>query len=308
MDSHIESSSDCELTSACNDLHQPLDLGAGGAKTSWRTRASAMKLMAVSLAACLAMAVYSARLNSQTKAGVDAFEEKWSMGTSYIYEGGSQWKDKPDVASVPRCKLDSGKTLCKCSNDAKSNNCDINALDAATPATGRCSSKINYVYKGKVHRNEGKHAVDIEGKNEEVYCKQMVKNDKWHQKHITRRASDEATVSSSGWFGCRGSYTWHQGKCRLKTRYLGETCWDGSSIDPRGSCQSGDDEYKVSCYKGKCTPRTQARERHQCSCAWVGWNFIVACSASGDKCGGHACVLSTGDGNKYCDYSSDQNW
>lgn len=143
----------------------------------------------------------------------------------------------------------------------------------------------------------------------EVFCESMILNDQWEQKGLVAPDDLPAEVGDNWWsctFSKVGAYTWRDGKCLRRKRYVGEQCWDGWWS---GDCESetSDLNYKVSCIRGKCTPYSSQIEREQCTCS-TGLPIYVICWASDGTCGGHACVLNTGNGNHYCDYGTDQGW
>lgn len=239
-------------------------------------------------------------------------EQKFSSWGMYCYQANPVddcWVKKPPE-DTPECTVDSGDTVCKCP-EQEGSGCHVDALDANPPATGWCSSHLVFIYGGEEHNNVSTHAIDVLGSKDERFCMRMDKLDQWHDKHIARWPGDPEATSSSDYWSCWFGYTWEQGSCQRKTRYLGETCWDGNLLDPAGTCaNSGSyyDEYTTSCRQGTCIPYSWVKDREECQCDWVGWNFIVACSAADGKCGGHACILHVSNGHKYCDYATKQNW
>jgi len=242
-----------------------------------------------------------------------AFEAKFSTSTSYCYERedgplGNCWKKKPG-ANTTLCTVDSGKTTCKCPTSQDGGGCHIDALSSDVPTTGRCAALMVYVLDGERKHSRTNLSVDVIGKSSETYCKDMVKNDEWKTRQIVKLPDDPPPTNSNSWFTCWPPNTWQDGRCQRRSRYLGESCWDG--LFGAGQCLGNDSppfEYATSCYLGKCLPLAWAEERHECSCAWLGWNFLVACSSANGRCNGHACVWNTGDGKKYCDYGSGQDW
>jgi len=121
-----------------------------------------------------------------------------------------------------------------------------------------------------------------------------------------KRGSRAARKCEGKWWewGCclfTSGYTWKDGKCQDKTRFINERCWDG------GECKNGDGDARVSCYDNRCMPSVSVQNRAKCECDLIGWYFFFACSSS-DTCDGHACVFSTGPGGWMCDYNTDQNW
>lgn len=229
--------------------------------------------------------------------------------TTFCYQNdsasfGNCWAQKPPT-STPACTVSSGAAVCKCPDPM----CDIDQL-ASSNTTGRCAQKKIYVADGKIHSNNSD--LDVTGTAEEVFCENMVNNNQWSQQGcIKTNADGPESYSKKWWKRCDSGYTssgWT--KCLRKDRFIQpkESCWDSFF---GGKCKNHDknyDEYATSCYKGQCVPYAFAQNREPCKCSWTGWNFLVACSAQGGACGGHACVLNTGDGNKYCDYATEQNW
>lgn len=144
----------------------------------------------------------------------------------------------------------------------------------------------------------------------------------------TRRASESRpyeayTDSWWPWARCQADWgrSWVGGKCIDDTRYLGEKCADELECDNSGVAQY--DGLHLSCAppsatnlaitEPTCLPSAFLLdvERNRCECNdwWrFDWNFGFACGAKDGFCNGHACVLSTGDGNKYCDYQTDNSW
>jgi len=232
---------------------------------------------------------------------------------SFCYEASSFddcWSKKP--AAPAACDASSGTTVCACPDSF----CTIDELKRKPPSIGWCDDKVVYVEAGDTHVNSNTGEVAVTGTGEKVMCQNMVKYDQWEAKHLVARDSDGPAENSRGYWSCwsRNGHAWHDGKCRRSQRYLGEKCWGGSkwyrSTRP-GSCAgstSGYDHYSTSCYAGVCVPKAWAQQKQQCECAWVGWNLIAVCSAANNACDGHACVLNTGDGKKYCDYSTAQDW
>mmetsp|Transcript_85893 Transcript_85893/g.152142 ORF Transcript_85893/g.152142 Transcript_85893/m.152142 type:complete len:296 (-) Transcript_85893:59-946(-) len=275
-----------------------------------KPRFSRLQLAALVSAAFCAVAAttYACTQNQKLlKIATGLVQEKYSTTTTWCYEDGGIgdcWSKKPSI-STP-CTAHSATLACLCPNEA----CFIDDLGAEPPTTGRCAEKTVYVKNGTKHNLTVSGAIDITGTSTETYCTDMVLNDQWQQKGLTyEEGQDEPPTNGKSYWSCWHPNSWQDGKCQRKERFLGETCWDGSW--GAGQCADAEvnyDEYSTSCYKGKCVPFAYAQEREECSCAWFGWNFIVACSAAEGQCGGHACVLSTGDGKKYCDYATDQTW
>jgi len=147
------------------------------------------------------------------------------------------------------------------------------------------------------------------------YCKKLETTDGWNARRRDG-ATDRVDANGKGWWSCGwwSGYEWHNGACRDKTRYLGEECWDDS-----GECYNSGvpayDGLRLSCATDTalqistptCIPSAfKLENRNECTCNWFDWNIGFACGAS--QCNGHACVLNAGDGKKYCDYQTDNNW
>lgn len=249
--------------------------------------------------------------------------------TAYCYEKSNFahcWSSKP--GNAPVCSASSGTTICLCPEHTQIE-CDVGNLNGETPSTGRCANKIIYVRDGEVHKNS-RGQIDITGQTQETYCHDMRLNDQWKEKGLIAQESDGPSSmpkNDSYWDTCPAGYVSKDGECYRKKRFLGESCggtewvrggaavWDnwvrGGGSELAGQCAGSDttyDEYSTACYEGTCVPFSFVNGRQECSCAWSGWNFLVSCSAADDKCGGHACVLSAGNGKKYCDYATSQDW
>jgi len=278
---------------------------------------TAVLVVACALAMHSAAAQQGSLRSQQDDAAGTAQRRLYSTSTSYCYENdspllGNCWQNKPG-SSTPACTPSSGRTTCLCPGDAGVG-CNLDALDQQPPTTGRCAEIEVYVPGGERHTQVGTGSIDVTGSAPLVYCRNMTLNNKWAERGLVASPDDGAAETSSSWWGCWYPYTWKDGMCQRRTRFLGETCWDGSTnylLGTAGVCAGSDtsyDEYSTSCYSSRCTPYAMAREREECTCAWVGWNFLVACSAAEDKCGGHACVLTTRNMKKYCDYATSQDW
>jgi len=237
-----------------------------------------------------------------------ANKSEYSSSSIFCYERdsaklGNCWAGKPP-ANTPACTATSGTTVCKCPDTM----CDIDQLSFSPPSTGRCAVKKIYVAEGQIHSHNSD--LDVTGTTESVYCEKMVLNNQWSQQGCIAPSGSPESKPKDGWF-CDSGYTSRNKKCFRKVRYISpkESCWDGWWGS--GKCKNHElsyDEYSTACYNGQCVPYAFARNRQECTCSWFGWNFLVACSASSGSCGGHACVLNTGDGKKYCDYATNQNW
>jgi len=298
----------------CEHLLDTEHEDAQGKSVQSSPRISKLWLGALALAAVCALAIafaYAGRRALLAEMKPELIQKKYSTSTSYCYEDSSFdncWSNYQTLmtSSPPQCTAHSATLKCICSNEA----CVVDELDATPPTTGRCAQKTVYVKNGTKHNLTVSGAIDITGTGMVTVCSDMVLNDQWQQKGLTyEEEEDEPPTNDKSYWSCWHPNTWKDGKCQRKERFLGESCWDGSW--GAGSCVDAPvnyDEYSTACYKGKCVPIAYAQEREECSCAWFGWNFIVACSAADGQCGGHACVLNTGDGKKYCDYNSDQNW
>merc|ERR1711998_318616 len=108
----------------------------------------------------------------------------------------------------------------------------------------------------------------------------------------------------------KSGYTWRDGKCTSTDRYLGETCWDGGRCNNNGVESYSETALSCASYPAnqpaRCVPSLYPINRNKCTCNWFDWNFLVVCGSN--DCNGHACVLTTMDMNKYCDYNTDNNW
>jgi len=162
-------------------------------------------------------------------------------------------------------------------------------------------------------RGSGNSCED-EGTSCTYYCDELASTGDWSTRRREAVTSNaESTDTSWWWCGWWSGYQWEDGRCQDKTRYLGESCWDDS-----GECYNdGADAYSglhMSCAtvpgaginSPTCIPSAFTIERNQCECSWFDWHVGFACGAS--NCNGHACVWNTGDGNRYCDYQTDNNW
>jgi len=250
-----------------------------------------------------------ANLHGVSVDGTRANKSGYSTSTSFCYEKdsanfGNCWAQMPP-ASTPACTASSGTTTCKCADIM----CDIDNL-ASSGSTGRCAVKKVYVADGQASSQNSE--VGVTGTAETVFCENMVNNNQWAAQGCIATAADdsESYTKSRWWHLCKSGYTYRNWKCYRKTRFIQpkESCWDGWWS---GKCKNSDtsyDEYSTSCYQGQCVPYAFAQQRAECSCAWVGYNFFVVCSASGGSCGGHACVWNTGDGKRYCDFATEQDW
>lgn len=273
--------------------------------------------MPTCLTRCFFLSMAWATVAQAADANATDARRLYSTSTSYCYERdsarfGNCWQSKP-AASTPTCTPQSGSTTCKCPASAGTA-CHLNQLDHQPPTTGRCADVAVYVPNGQEHIQYGTGFIDVTGDQPVVYCKLMVHNNEWQGRGLVASTSDGPAVSSKSWLRCWYPYTWKDGRCQRRRRFLGESCWNGWAnpfLGTAGECAGSDtsyDEYSTSCYNSVCTPYAEAREREECTCAWIGWNILIACTAARDECGGHACVLSTGDGKKYCDYATAQNW
>lgn len=234
-------------------------------------------------------------------------QQRREQSTTYCWEDAVHddgcWAKKPSEHTA-ECTADVGAGPCRCSTGV----CDINDLHGDKPLLAQCSSHLVYVHKAQEHRDNvtGKMRV-VTGKSE-TFCSSIVKTDEWYDRHLLKWPTDGANVTNASYWKCLNGYTWHNGTCQRKKRFIGETCWDGWALHPGGTCATADAGYKVACYEGRCMPRAWAEDWEKCECAWLGWNFVVTCSAASGQCNGHACAMNADDGNKYCDYGSAQTW
>lgn len=224
----------------------------------------------------------------------------------------------PSTWPATICTADSGTILCKCPTDGLAPEaCVVGTPSASSPVTGRCAEIIVKVLSSgsDVVDGQGLALPESASSAQEHYCKQMVRNDRWAD--YVRQSDDGPTDFGNSWSAWASCWeflgkTWRRGTCLDSTRYIGESCWDGHwwAGNP-GQCKSDDSysEYAVSCYNDKCSmwAHVNQLQRPLCECGVSGGGFAYfwfACSS--DTCDGHACVLSTGDGNRYCDYATAQ--
>jgi len=236
------------------------------------------------------------------EANRSAASTSWCIGSAES----DCWRGRPPPGT-PACTADSGTAACLCADT----DCRIDNLHSATPTTGRCYEKSIYELDGEVHKSVGTGAVDVVATSQEVYCKRMVKNDRWKAKHLVELPGDApAVIPGKRKWQCWSPNKWWNGECQgRKTRYLGETCWSSRWGAGRCAGDEAEGEYSTSCYKGRCLPTAWAMQRHECTCASLGYHLIFACTAADGGCGGHACVVGARGGGKfYCDYDSAANW
>lgn len=224
----------------------------------------------------------------------------------YVNEDGSLRPDRLPIGcteepvTAPACTVDS-TALCALTGS-------VNGVDqdrwTASYQFDHCAQTTVYV------RGEG-NCGDTDTRCA-YYCERLDSTGDWSGR---RRPSGRAESKSRPWYGCWGGYETRNGRCRDQTRYLGEECWDDT-----GECfNDGVDPYegrRLSCATAAsagvegsptCIPAAfKVEERNECTCNWFDWHFFFACGAS--QCNGHPCVLSTGDGKRYCDYQQDNNW
>lgn len=248
-------------------------------------------------------------------ASVGAF----STSTSYCYDNDpfpeDCWANRPTTTEP--CTVTSASTTCRCA-DESDNGCNI-AL-TSDGETGRCKDILVYVggEQAELHTSSaGVSSVGVAATSKEMFCQDMVRNDQWDELGLIATTDAAKPKEWWGWMipYCPDGYTnswWNifrDTMCHRPERFLGETC--GQLSFGVGTCQGSNTsytEYSTSCYQGRCMPYAEVEARAPCECSWVGWNLFVVCSAAGDACDGHACVLNTGDGNKYCDYATSQDW
>jgi len=232
----------------------------------------------------------------------------------------------PDEWPETPCQVGSGTALCKCPEaSVLGMGCVIDNIDEVAPSysSGRCSNVLVRVTSTTPIAEVEDAAGELQGASissntavtETVYCQEMVDNDGWAP--YTRAGSGDRDVdfqqgSDMGWWEwtkCTpwgwGGKTWvsAEDRCYDNDRYFGETCSD--SLNCKGA-DSSYDEYATSCLEDKCVMYAQAAaaDRQQCECNWFDWWIWFACAST--TCDGHACVLSTGDGNYYCDLATEQ--
>lgn len=203
--------------------------------------------------------------------------------------------------AAPECSLgdvNPSSGVCRCPGGTLS--CDLHSASySASYEIAYCTRKTVYVQGGG------------EAQTMTEFCHEHVLLDAWENR-VRPSGSPERTWSA-WYYPCwaQWGFTWQDGACRSTTRHLGETCWDGGECHNDGIASY--DGYRLSCSSfgssdggARCVPSVLPIERNQCSCAWFDWWLFVACGSN--DCNGHACVLSTGDGNSYCDYQTDGNW
>jgi len=255
-----------------------------------------------------------------------------SRGTTFCHESdpfpASCWDQYNDVDSLPPCEVDMGVMPCKCPKQGDGTyltaRCDLQIGSATNPTPSYCKSLKTF---------------NATTSQDKVVCEETYQVQTFPTRPVDSRRRGEASYMMSRrrrrWFGqwCDSGYTtgFTEDECVAKERYVGESCWDGWSS---GACQQNGaqayDETRLTCVdlvelesaaqtelhdpnarKGtasaKCVPgvHVYGGPRPQCTCSWD-WYGFVACGAS--QCNGHACVLSTGDGNKYCDWSTTNDW
>lgn len=218
------------------------------------------------------------------------------------------WAKKPSP-STSECKADSGKKICRCSQE----DCQFDE-ELGNSKLAVCAHKVTYFQGGVFHNDRqdstfppggNKHRRQgrqwIEGTGIEVYCFNMVQTKGWSpEKHIMRWGSDKP-AQIDAYYSCWGNYRWDDNdqKCYLKKRYLGEKCWKNS--DCVGYKESG--FYATVCRDGvikKCSPRT-LKPRKFCGCDTSG---RLACnSVQGSDCNNRACFTKQVPGKEYS-----KNW
>lgn len=246
-------------------------------------------------------------------AGDDAILDEGCPGT----EGQPEW---PDTL----CTVDSEGALCKCPEQPDgfpTLSCLIDQTAAPSFTSGRCSDIIVRV-TGTATPVEGFDAApsadpQLGGITETVYCTNMVKNNQW-QPYVREGAGEDSPWNTvdfqkrsdlswrdywSCWYWGWWGKTWENGKCWDNDRYLGERCTDDLRCI---SASANYDEYSTSCKDNTCVMYAEAAgyQRTQCECNWFDWWIWFACAS--DTCDGHACVLTTQNGNYYCDYATPQ--
>lgn len=205
-------------------------------------------------------------------------------------------------------------TACRCdpANVDGLLGCDVETRDAATGVVSAyfvCNSRVVYDGTGGVRSD---------------FCAQYTRVENWASTTRAGNTNDpERRYDGDSWakWKCYGNlwYDWNptgDRKCRDQERYIGEVCWDGS-WGWGGQCHNPDQSYAdnaLSCYtrpgeqRASCVPAVYPGiARNSCTCNLFDWWFFgIACGS--DDCNGHACVLNSGDGNKYCDYNTKNNW
>lgn len=257
-----------------------------------------------------------------------------SRSTSYCHQdkqfpgpGPDCWLAQGDVVNLPACTTSSGASSCRCPKVGEANyltaRCDVQDGSDGDPTPSYCTDLMIY------NSSTGEKT---------MVCQEMVAESAFPTRPSASRRRGEASYSNRRrrWYGgswCDSGYVegFDKNECVAKERYVGESCWDGWVS---GECQNGDletyDTKRLSCVdlselesatadqladtnaaKGttnaKCVPsmHVYGGPRPQATCAGDWW-FFFACGAK--QCNGHLAVWSTGDGNKYCDWHTTNDW
>jgi len=139
---------------------------------------------------------------------------------------------------------------------------------------------------------------------------------------------------NSCWYSsCSSGYHGNGNRCIADGRFMGQTCSKTQECRNDDNEQDPYDPYHLSCVatvdtggSARCVPSafgassqisssgalgngvvlaTPRITRNQCSCSFWSANLFIFCGSN--DCNGHPCVLTTRDGNKYCDYQQDND-
>jgi len=228
-------------------------------------------------------------------------------GASFCYEDISDngcWENRP--TNLPNCTLEHAVT-------APNENCFFTELndnganfESEDPndtnfSAAKCQQKSYYVLGGL---GDGLQY-------ESIVCERFEIHDQWNE--LGKIGTTETTCTNHWWEAAccftKPGFSFHDGVCSGKDKYLGEECGDEWGI-----CKNDKDDeymYHLACYQKEGTstkPTCNARifdvvEKKECACSAL---TLVICSS--DDCNGHACVQSFSDFKHYCDWFSGNNW
>lgn len=234
-----------------------------------------------------------------------------SQSTTYCYlDSSGNLKDGEFISigcgsreptAAPACAAGAPSLTSACFLGGNRNGADANRWTEAY-AFDHCEQLTVYVHEDGTNKH---------------YCERLARTGDWSTRRRDTAGSGKPESTNDGGWSCWWSSDkqWHDGKCRAKTRFLGEACWDDS-----GECDnSGAEPYSglhLSCAtmpslgitSPTCIPSAFAIERNQCECGWFDWYIGFACGAADSACNGHPCVLSTQNGKYFCDYQADNDW
>lgn len=228
------------------------------------------------------------------------------------------WDLRP-LAAVP-CSADSGTEECECPVGPLG--CSINELDSDPPTTAKCVRREVYVPRGVDMKPGKQHWSEGSATKVKQFCTNMTKLDAWQSRGLVPAHEDGADALEGqdwrAWLGCWYPYTWHNGECVRRRRFLGERCWDGLwnpfygtagvCHGSAGTAGSDAEDYAVSCFMGTCVPTSFLEAPHVCQCSVTSWRTYEYCGAQEGQCGGHPCRLDSEDGEHYCDFGAPQTW